>query len=183
MQYENIAASGPVTNETMIPPTLRSLLILGFAIFCISGLIFGVMQLPRLHYGEINVAQFKSRDFRALSHNPRDVIANSLGLDTLNHKGVSGKFDYDNQSGAISMHIRDRDGNPIPGIHVTARLWRPNGRPGPKLLMRQDATKKYSVPVRELGAGNWRVTVSASDPKRTHGTNLLFQIDKDLRVD
>lgn len=183
MQNGNIAPGGHATNETMLPPTLRSVLILGIAVFCISSLIYGVMQLPRLHYGEINIAQFKSRDFRAGNHNPRDVIASSLGLDTLNHEGVSGKFDYDSSSGAISMHIRDRDGNPVPGIHVTAKLWRPNGRPGPKLVMRQDATRKYIAPVREFGPGNWRVTVSASDPNRTHGTNLLFQIDKDVRVD
>ncbi len=182
MHNGNFAASGHVTNETMIPSTLRSLLILGFAMSGISFIIYGVMQLPRLHYGEINVAQFKSRDFREGAPNPRNVIASSLGLDTLNHKGVSGKFSYDSASGAISMHIRDRDGNPVPGIHVTATLRRPNGRTWHKLVMHQDATRRYTAPVRRFGTGDWRVTVSASDPHRTHGTNLMFQIDKDLRV-
>ncbi len=168
--------------EIKTPSFFKSTIILIASLVAISMVVYSVARVPLTQYSDTKIGHFKTRNFGTNLASARERIAVQLGLDTLNHKGVNGKMDYNDRSGELSMTIRNRDGKPIPGIQVIAQLALSDRKPGPRLMMQQDENQGYSTPIRQFGPGNWHVTVSASDPNRTTGSDVMFQVEKYVRV-
>ena len=176
------ATQGDDMIEIKTPSFLKSTAILTATLVAVSLVIYSVARVPLSQYSDTKIGHFKTRNFGNNLASARTRIASQLGLDALNHKGVNGKMDYDNGSGELTMTIRNRDGEPMSGIQVIAQLSLANGQPGPRLMMHQDENQKYAAPIREFGPGNWHVTVSASDPDRTSGSDVMFQVEKYVQV-
>jgi hypothetical protein len=50
------------------------------------------------------------------------------------------------------------------------------------VLLQPDASSRYSADVRTLGTGPWGVSIVATDPSVATGSQLLFRIEKDIRI-
>lgn len=168
-------------NEVKSASFTKSMLILSGSLAAIGLLVYTVTRHPLNHYSDTKVIHFKNHNTRLASADRQARIADELGLDVLNHWGINGKVEYAPSTGELSMIIRNRHGQHIPGLEVFAQLSRTNGQLGPRLMMRQNAKKHYAAPVRGIDAGRWHVAIQAFDRERRSGEGVMFQIEKYLR--
>ncbi len=95
---------------------------------------------------------------------------------------MAGWLEFDGASGNLAMSIKNRRGEPVQGANVQALFTRSDGVRGPNVLLQPDADKRYSADVKSLGAGPWGVSIIATDPSVTSGSQLLFRVEKDIEI-
>lgn len=139
-------------------------------------------MLPQAEFATFDINSYRAQQASNHAQSMRSIIAEKLGADALTTTGVVGWVDFEGKSGNLVMRIKDRRGEPVSGADVHAMFTHEDGSRGPRLLLQPDATNRYSADVRSLGAGPWGVTVVATDPSVTIGSQLLFRVEKDIRI-
>lgn len=178
-------AAAPPRGESLsnIPPAVRSASVLGVIIGAIGLFAYGITLLPKTVFVDFDINAYRAQQARNQGQSLRSVIAEKIGADALTPSGVAGWIDYEKSSGNLVMSIKNRRGEPVSGANVQAVFTRQDGSRGPSLLLQPDATNRYSADVKSLGAGPWGVSIVATDPSVTTGSQLLFRVEKDIRIE
>lgn len=177
-----VAAPARTYVLSAIPPTVRSASILASAIVAIGLFAYGITLLPKANFVNFDINGYRAKQARSQSQSLRSIIAEKIGADALTPAGVAGWVDYESTSGNLVMSIKNRRGEPVQGANVQAVFTHADGSRGPSVLLQPDATSRYSADVKALGTGPWGVSIVATDPSVATGSQLLFRVEKDIRI-
>jgi len=147
-----------------------TLIVVAFVLLTVAGVLYGQ---PGSHMFEDN---FWHRD----DYGPRNskITSSEVKLP----KGMRGRLLLDPKNHRLSMDVSNLLGDPIPGLEVSARIARPDGKLMLKAL-RPGPDGRYHADKVDLPVGTWNVTLTGHDSRKASRDSLTFRVEKQLKVE
>ena len=142
---------------------------------------FSVATLVSVIYGKPGTEMFADNFWNRDSYGPRQSRTTAENVKLPN--GMRGRLLLNPNNNRLSMDVSNLLGDPVPGLKVSARITRPGNGKAMLKRLKPGPDGRYHADKVDLPKGNWNITLTGHDSRKTDGLSFTFRVEKQIKVE